>query len=269
MHLREELLVFPCRKFSCPRRSKNDVAKDGAAKDGAAKGKGKGKGTKGGRKGRGVNALPLIPLLTPLTALSLIDSSQGFPAGGSGDGDPPHKEKPEKAPTKARTAPTFWQQCLKTIPGRGVKAGVALATCLSGGTQPESGAIPALAAPRSHQRWFQRKKYYLEYVGDTGAGEPVWSRKAFFGAWPSRACCGQVPEAHKCGDGVRQGGGTKKAKNSIVGSTPLFGNNAMYELANSPIAVPTGHVVIKRRRPYIWTPDDVLYHVIDARKLKI
>ena len=59
-----------------------------------------------------------------------------------------------------------------------MKAGVAIATCLPGGTQPESGVIPALAAPKSHYPWFLREKYYLEYVGDTGAGEPVWSREA-------------------------------------------------------------------------------------------
>ena len=40
------------------------------------------------------------------------------------------------------------------------------------------------------------------------------------------------------------GGGTKKAKNSIFGSTPLYGNNTeMYELADSPVAMPTGYVV--------------------------
>ena len=66
------------------------------------------------------------------------------------------------------------------------------------------------------------------------------------------------------------GGGTKKAKNSIFGSTPLYGNNTeMYELTDSPIAMPTGWVVLKRRRPYIWEPDSLPYHVIDESKLRI
>ena len=54
----------------------------------------------------------------------------------------------------------------------------------------------------------------------------------------------------------------------LMGSTPLFGNNnEMYELANSPVAMPTGHIVLKRRRPYIWVPDSLPYHVIDETKL--
>ena len=66
------------------------------------------------------------------------------------------------------------------------------------------------------------------------------------------------------------GDGTKKARNSLMGSTPLFGNNnEMYELANSPVAMPTGHIVLKRRRPYIWVPDSLPYHVIDETKLRI
>ena len=43
----------------------------------------------------------------------------------------------------------------------------------------------------------------------------------------------------------------------------------MYKLAGSPVAMPTGYVVLKRRRPYIWEPDSLPYHVIDETTLRI
>ena len=215
-----------------------------AAKDGGTtKGKGKGKGKKGGEKP--VSTLAAIPLLSPITVLSLLHGTAGSPEGGSGNSDPPPESKPKKAPmapTKARKASTFWQQCLKTIPGRAVKAGVALPTCLSGSMQPESGAVPALAAPKVHHGWFPRRKYYLEYIGDTGAGETVWSRKALLEHGVPEHVIDKCLRHSNAEMEFDTGGGMKKARNSIVGATPLLGHsNEMYELANSPIAVPTGH----------------------------
>ena len=108
-------------------------------------------GKKGGKKPPPVNALAAIPLLTPLIALALIDGGATSLVDGSGTSDPAPETKAEKAPEKARTktrpVQSYWQQCLSSIAGRAAKAGVALATCLSGIMQPEKGTVPALAAP--------------------------------------------------------------------------------------------------------------------------
>ena len=128
------------------------------------------------------------------------------------------------------------------IPGRAVKAGVALATSLSGSVQPENGTVPALAAPVGQYRWFPRKKYYLEYVGDTGVGAPVWSKKALLEQGIPEHVVDRCLRHSNAEMEFDTGGGTKKVKNSIIGSTLLYGNNTeMYELADSAVAMPTGY----------------------------
>ena len=157
------------------------------------------RGAKGERRGR-VGSFFVLPLSTPLTALSLFDSTQGSPTKGSGYGHPPCEQKPKGSLAKAQT---FLQFCLRGLPGRVVKAGVALASCLSGVTQEEGGAIHALAAPRRTPHWFPRKKFHLEYVGGTGAGERFLEQKSSLGAGHSEARSRQLSEAVSCRDGVR------------------------------------------------------------------
>ena len=202
----------PCRLFAADNCKFGGLCKfahtsQPPKKDGAngAKGKGKGgKGKKGGKNQGGVPALPVIPLLTPMTAFGLLNGANGAPADGSGDYPPPEAKTgkaKEKTPMKTRPTKSYWQQALSSLPGRAVKCGVALATCLSGGMQPENGTVPALAAHTGHHRWFPRKKYYLEYIGDTGAGAPVWSKKALLARNMSLIGVTTL----QCGDGVRYG----------------------------------------------------------------
>ena len=60
--------------------------------------------------------------------------------------------------------------------GKVIKAGVALACTLG---QPQC-AVPAVKAVTARRPFFhpRRNKYWIEYVNDTGAGEPIWGKKA-------------------------------------------------------------------------------------------
>ena len=83
----------------------------------------------GGKNQGGVAALPLIPLLTPMTAFGLLDGA-GAPQRMVVVLYPPPEAKPEKAKErlrqKTRPAKSYWQQGLSSLarPSREVRSSI-------------------------------------------------------------------------------------------------------------------------------------------------
>ena len=65
------------------------------------------------------------------------------------------------------------------------------------------------------------------------------------------------------------GGGDVKAKKRMILSSPLTGRTEAFLLKKSPIAVSTGEIVNEGRKPFVWIPGHLPFHVVDPNKIKI
>ena len=63
------------------------------------------------------------------------------------------------------------------------------------------------------------------------------------------------------------GGGDITSSKVIVFTSPLFGKRSAYVLPQSPLAVSMGEIVNGSRKPFIWLPDDLPFHVADPSKI--
>ena len=62
------------------------------------------------------------------------------------------------------------------------------------------------------------------------------------------------------------GGGDVIAKKRMILSSPLTGRTEAFLLKKSPIAVSTGEIVNEGRKPFVWIPGHLPFHVVDPKR---
>ena len=113
------------------------------------------------------------------------------------------------------------------------------------------------------------KVFDIEIINDSGAGRMILSKSALV----QQGVPGYLIDKH-VKDASQQmvfecGGGDVDTNKSLQIASPLTGKMEAYVLPGSPVAACMGYIVDTLRRPFIWIPGQLPFHVTDLRQLKL
>ena len=111
--------------------------------------------------------------------------------------------------------------------------------------------------------------YVTDIMGDTGAGRNIGSKQALMDEGipdhviTTNTTTATTPVTFDTANG------TIECNDSVKVHTSSFGNDEIYMLEKSPLAMSIGQMVMNKNMPFIWNPPELPYFVTNPQHLSI